>query len=106
MSEAVYLVAIEYTFDDGGKEEGHGDALFVTERGQLYVVECKVLSDEPRRAEQRLARVCSQARKYASRLSMWLRYLSDIDVGLASLQGICVVPAVLTEKMNRLQLHI
>ncbi len=87
-----YLIAVEYEFDDGGREQGHGDALFY-DGERLYVTECKFT----RRRRARERRVREQAYKYAERLRSWLEYLGRTDAALGELATREVVASCVTE---------
>jgi hypothetical protein len=88
-----YLIAVEYEFDDGGREQGHGDALFY-DGERLYVTECKYT----RRMCKREQRVREQARKYVERLRSWLAHLGRTDTALEKLASREVVASCVTEE--------
>lgn len=104
----LYMLAVEYLFDDGGFSQGHGDVLFWREDGTLVVVECKVVRGDG----GRLSKVHQQANTYSRRLRSWIRHLCREEEdgrhlchnkGVVALGQARIVAAILTEESNRLQ---
>lgn len=107
--DRLFLVAVEYEFDDGALTQGHGDAIMVDEASdKMYVVECKLLSSKTEsdtfRAERRLASVRAQASKYALRVGSWIAHMHHVDPDcINSLARMSIHPMILTENCNRMQ---
>ena len=100
----LFLVAIEYVFDDGAKLQGHGDAIVIDEASDnMYVIECKLLLSTGN-VFDRLARVRAQADKYASRVGSWITHLRRVDPEhLESLGQLSIHPMILTDRLNRME---
>ena len=73
-----YLIAVEYDIDDGGREQGRGDALLY-DGETLYVVECKYVLRNPSFTLKRKHDVQIQSKKYATRLKSWIDHLLQFE---------------------------
>jgi len=95
----IYLIAVEYIIDDGGREQGKGDVLLY-DGETLYVVECKCTCKNPFYTQKRENDVRMQANKYVDRLTSWIKHLKHIDTTMTKPNTI--IGAVLTEKSKKL----
>lgn len=93
----LFLVAVEYEFDDGAKTQGHGDALLVDAAFNMLVVECKLVRQGACCEQRRTSHVTAQAAKYAARAASWMDHLGRCDPALSSLLRFSVAPMILTD---------
>lgn len=96
-----WLIAVEYEIDDGGRMQGHGDAVFY-DGSTMYVVECK-RTDGPYCTKREMA-VRRQAIKYVSRIKSWLVHLGQTDPPMAKM-GMSVVPGIVIDDAKLRVLH-
>jgi hypothetical protein len=78
----LFLVAVEYFFDDGCCKGAHGGALLFSHAvNTLFVVEAKILKDPPpAHAKVLLLKSIQNATKCSNRLSSWLPHLINMDL--------------------------
>jgi hypothetical protein len=69
-----YLIAVEYTFDDGGRDNLKGDAIMF-DGNTIYIIECKITRGYQNRENQ----VISQAMRYMNKFVSWMKYLAETD---------------------------
>ena len=70
-----YLLAVEYSFDDGSRRQGVGDALYFDGDHTMFALECKRVKN----MRERMIHVQQQAVKYAKWVDSWMTHLCTIN---------------------------
>jgi hypothetical protein len=94
----IYLLAVEYEFDEGGSiRQQHGD-LILCDGTTIYITECKCIEDDRVYANDRKVNVNEQALRCHMRFESWLDHLVKFDSTKECIRRMNIVPCVITNQ--------
>ena len=101
-SSRLFLVAVEYVFDDGCFKRANGDALVFSHAiNTLFVVETKILKAPAKTGNAKVLKAIQQATMCASRLSSWLPHLINIDMKDGTTLGSVTIRRMIVTAVDR-----
>ena len=99
----LFLVAVEYFFDDGCYKISNGSALVFSHAiNTLFVVEPKILKPPPARyGHAKVSKAIQQATMGATRLLSWLPHLINMDLKDGTSLGYVKISRMIVTAVNR-----
>lgn len=98
INKDIYLLAVEYEFDEGGSiRQQHGD-LILCDGTTIYITECKCIEDDRCYADERKHNVNEQALRCHLRFESWLNHLVKFDSTKECIKRMNIVPCVITNQ--------
>ena len=99
----LFLVAVEYFFDDGCCKIANGGALVFSHAiNTLFVVEAKILKDPPAQyGHDKVLKAIQQATMCATRLLSWLPHLINMDLKDGTSLGYVKISRMIVTAVNR-----
>lgn len=92
----LYLLAIEYEFDEGGCNiQQHGDMILIDTSNNLYITECKFIKEDKQYSVKKREYAFEQAHKCHKRFVSWIEHISKFDKSKIIIQEQNIYPCVL-----------
>lgn len=92
----LYLIAVEYEFDEGGCcIQQHGDMILL-DKNRLLITECKCIELSKHFASKRQQMVKDQAYRCCNRFKSWINHLSEFDKLKLNVSRLDILPCTLT----------
>ena len=92
----LYLMAVEYEFDEGGCcVQQHGDMILL-DKNKLLITECKCIVLDKKFTSKREQMVKDQAYRCCDRFKSWITHISKFDKLKLNVARLEIVPCTLT----------
>ena len=92
----LYLMAVEYEFDEGGCcVQQHGDMILL-DKNKLLITECKCIVLDKKFTSKREQMVKDQAYRCCDRFKSWINHISKFDKLKLNVARLEIVPCTLT----------